>query len=111
MASLTDLFSLPFLMFLGILVLVVALVVVYFESKFREQNHKIAETFNAGYAEFPNGYIRYKIGKNGQLVFDVIKDPVNVYFPNPDNPYDRLIESQNPNNYYVIRESGKDSGF
>ena len=46
MASLTDLFSLPFLMFLGILVLVVALVVVYFESKFREQNHKIASMFS-----------------------------------------------------------------
>ena len=46
MASLTDLFSLPFLMFLGILVLVVALVVVYFESKMREQNHKIASMFS-----------------------------------------------------------------
>ena len=42
MASLTDLFNPTFLMFLGILVLVVALLVVYFESKFREQNHKIS---------------------------------------------------------------------
>jgi len=41
MASLTDLFNPTFLMFLGILVLVVALLVVYFESKIREQNHKI----------------------------------------------------------------------
>ena len=41
MASLTDLFNPTFLMFLGILVLVVALLVVYFESKLREQNHKI----------------------------------------------------------------------
>ena len=46
MASLTDLFSLPFLMFLGILVLVVALVVVYFESKFREQNHKFKNLYD-----------------------------------------------------------------
>ena len=46
MASLTDLFNPTFLMFLGILVLVVALVVVYFESKFREQNHKIASMFS-----------------------------------------------------------------
>jgi hypothetical protein len=38
----TDLFNPTFFMFLGILVLVVALVVVYFESKSREQNHKIA---------------------------------------------------------------------
>jgi hypothetical protein len=42
MTSLTDLFNPMFLMFLGILVLVVALLVVYFESKMREQNHKIA---------------------------------------------------------------------
>jgi heme/copper-type cytochrome/quinol oxidase subunit 2 len=41
MASLTDLFNPTFLMFLGILVLVVALMVVYFESKMRDQNHKM----------------------------------------------------------------------
>ncbi len=46
MASLTDLFNPTFLMFLGILVLVVALVVVYFESKLREQNHKISSMFS-----------------------------------------------------------------
>ena len=42
MSSLIDLFNPCFLMFLGILVLIVALVVVYFESKVRDQNHKIA---------------------------------------------------------------------
>jgi hypothetical protein len=42
MASLTDLFSPSFFMFLGIMVLIVALLVVYFESKMRDQNHKIA---------------------------------------------------------------------
>ena len=42
MVSLADLFTPTFLMFLGILVLIVALLVVYFESKTREQNHKIA---------------------------------------------------------------------
>ena len=41
MPSLTDLFNPSFLMFLGILVLVVAVLVVFFESKLREQNHKI----------------------------------------------------------------------
>ena len=46
MASLTDLFNPTFLMFLGILVLVVALLVVYFESKMREQNHKINSMFS-----------------------------------------------------------------
>ena len=42
MLSLSELFTPTFLMFLGILLLVVALVVVYFESKMRDQNHKIA---------------------------------------------------------------------
>jgi hypothetical protein len=42
MASLTDLFNPTFLMFLGILMLVVALLILYFENKMREQNHKIA---------------------------------------------------------------------
>jgi hypothetical protein len=42
MASLTDLFNPSFFMFLGIMVLVIALLVVYFESKIRDQNHKIA---------------------------------------------------------------------
>jgi hypothetical protein len=44
--SLIDLFNPSFLAFLGILVLVAALLVVYFESKMREQNHKIASMFS-----------------------------------------------------------------
>jgi len=40
--SFNDLFNSSFLIFLGILVLVVSLLIVYFESKMREQNHKIA---------------------------------------------------------------------
>ena len=42
MSSLADLFSPTFLIFLGILVLVASLLVVYFENKAREQNHRIA---------------------------------------------------------------------
>lgn len=42
MASLTDLFNPSFFIILGIVVLFIALTVVYFESKMREQNHKIA---------------------------------------------------------------------
>jgi hypothetical protein len=41
MPSLTDLFTPSFFMFLGITTLLIALVVVYFENKMREQNHKI----------------------------------------------------------------------
>jgi hypothetical protein len=40
MASLKDLLNPTFLIFLGILGLVAALLVIYFESKLREQNHK-----------------------------------------------------------------------
>lgn len=57
MPSLTDLFNPTFLMFLGILVLVVALLVVYFESKMREQNHKITSMLSlvSSLAEELNG--------------------------------------------------------
>ena len=63
MASLADLFNPTFLMFLGILVLVVALMVVYFESKMREQNHKIASMLSlvSTLAEDMNGV---KMGLN-----------------------------------------------
>ena len=42
MASFIDLFNPSFFMFLGILVLVVAVIVIFFESRLREQNHKIS---------------------------------------------------------------------
>ena len=42
MPSLIDIFNPSFLIFLGIMVLVVALLIVYFEGKMREQNHKIS---------------------------------------------------------------------
>jgi hypothetical protein len=42
MASLADLFNPSFFFILGIVALLIALMVVYFESKMREQNHKIA---------------------------------------------------------------------
>jgi len=63
MASLADLFNPTFLMFLGILVLVVAMLVVYFESKMREQNHKIASMLSlvSTLAEDMNGV---KMGLN-----------------------------------------------
>jgi hypothetical protein len=46
MASLSDIFNPSLLIFLGILVLVAALLVVYFETKHREQNHKINSMFS-----------------------------------------------------------------
>jgi hypothetical protein len=44
--SIVDLFNTSFLVYLGILLLAIALLVVYFESKSREQNHKIASMFS-----------------------------------------------------------------
>ncbi len=63
MTSLADLLNPTFLMFLGILVLAVALIVVYFESKMREQNHKIASMLSlvSTLAEDMNGI---KMGVN-----------------------------------------------
>lgn len=63
MPSLSELLTPTFLMFLGILLLVVALVVVYFESKMRDQNHKIASMLSlvSTLAEDMNGV---KMGLN-----------------------------------------------
>ena len=63
MASLADLFNPTFFMFLGILVLASALIVVYFESKIRDQNHKIASMLSlvSTLAEDTNGI---KLGLN-----------------------------------------------
>ena len=79
MASLADLLNPTFLMFLGILVLVVALLVVYFESKMRDQNHKIASMLSlvSTLAEDMNGV---KMGLNhlairGGQGFNPVNDP------------------------------------
>lgn len=69
--ALTDLFNPSFFMFLGILVLAVALLVVYFESKFREQNHKIASMLSlvSSLAEEVNGtkMIIHQLTANPQM--------------------------------------------
>ena len=63
MTSLTDLFNPTFFMFLGILILIVAVLVVYFETKMRDQNHKIASMLSlvSTLAEDMNGV---KMGLN-----------------------------------------------
>jgi len=76
MVSLTELFNPTFFMFLGILVLVVALIVVYFETKMREQNHKISSMFSivSTLAEDMNGM---KIGLNQIAAVQFGGRPVN----------------------------------
>ena len=73
MTSVVDLFNPTLLIFLGILVLVVALLVVYFESKMRDQNHKIASVVSlvSTLADDMNGVkmgLNHLIMKGGQMI-------------------------------------------
>lgn len=83
------------------------------QGAIKQQNHEIAKNFNAGYAEFPNGYIDYKLNADGSISHSMIPGKVNVYFPDPNNPHDRLIESYDAKTkkYLVIRKTGKDLGY
>lgn len=82
---LTDLFNPTFFMFLGILLLVVALLVVYYESKMRDQNHKIASMLSlvSTLAEDMNGV---KMGMNhlARTTFQAPLDPLNTAFISSD---------------------------
>jgi len=91
MPSLYDLFNPTFLIFLGILVLVVALLVVYFESKMRDQNHKIASMLSlvSTLAEDMNGV---KMGLNHLAMTRYggsVTVPLNTFANNEKN---NLIE-------------------
>ncbi len=83
---LTDLFNPTFFMFLGILLLVVALLVVYYESKMRDQNHKIASMLSlvSTLAEDMNGV---KMGMNhlARTTFQAPLDPLNTAFISSDD--------------------------
>lgn len=99
MTGLVDLFNPTFLMFLGILVLVVAVLVAYFESKLRDQNHKIASMLSlvSTLAEDMNGV---KMGLNQLAEFNRTiggNPPSNLTQPLetktvPFNPENTLIE-------------------
>jgi hypothetical protein len=99
MPSLTDLFNPTFLMFLGILVLVVALLVVYFESKMREQNHKITSMLSlvSSLAEELNGV---KFGLNHLSMRGGV-------MPSPFIPPNHL--AQNPENKLINVSDDEDS--
>ena len=81
MTFLTDLFNPTFLMFLGIFILVILLLVVYFESKLREQNHKIASMLSlvSSLAEELNGV---KFGLNHLSMRGISGGTMeNTFFP------------------------------
>ena len=88
MASLADLFNPSFFIILGIVALLIALMVVYFESKMREQNHKIASMLSlvSTLAEDMNGV---KMGLNHLAITSLnggsqMEIPQNTPFP-PQN--------------------------
>lgn len=85
MTSLADIFNPSFFIILGIVVLLIALVVVYFESKMREQNHKIASMLSlvSTLAEDMNGV---KMGLNHLAITSLnggskMEIPQNTPFP------------------------------
>ena len=106
MASLTDLFNPTFFMFLGILVLLVALLVVYFESKFREQNHKISSMLSlvSSLAEEVNGtkMIIRQLTTNPQM-----QQPAQ-FFQNKEHVLETKIV-QNDNNNLIPVSDDEDS--
>lgn len=111
MASLADLFSPTFLMFLGILVFIVALMVVYFESKMRDQNHKIASMLSlvSTLAEDMNGVkmsfnqlgVTRMSGSGAENFQQSLENSRNVFSSN--NAENKLIEVSD-NDYDVEEE-------
>jgi hypothetical protein len=101
MASLADLFNPSTFIILGIVALFIALVVVYFESKMREQNHKIASMLSlvSTLAEDMNGV---KMGLN-HLAMTNVGQPENTPFP-PQN----LGNQQPPQNQLNLIEVSDD---
>jgi hypothetical protein len=79
MVSLADLFNPSFFIILGIVTLLIALVVVYFESKMREQNHKIASMLSlvSTLAEDMNGV---KMGLN-HLAITTVNGGAQINIP------------------------------
>ena len=110
---LTDLFNPTFFMFLGILLLVVALLVVYFESKMRDQNHKIASMLSlvSTLAEDMNGV---KFGLNHLARNNIIQhqhiDPLNTAFISSDE--NKLITvSDDENDSDEESDAGSDASL
>ena len=102
MASLTDFFNPTFFMFLGILVLAVALIVVYFESKMRDQNHKIASMLSlvSTLAEDMNGV---KMGLN-HLAITRVGGSIPQNFQTPLEQSNTTFISKEENNLIAVSD-------
>ena len=102
MASLTDLFNPTFFMFLGILVLAVALIVGIFESKIRDQNHKIASMLSlvSTLAEDMNGV---KMGLN-HLAITRVGGSIPQNFQTPLEQSNTTFISKEENNLIAVSD-------
>ena len=102
-----DLFNPTFFMFLGILVLVVALIVVYFESKMRDQNHKIASMLSlvSTLAEDMNGV---KMGLN-HLAITRVGGSMPQNFQKPLEQSNTTFISKEDNNLIEVSDDDEDS--
>jgi hypothetical protein len=91
MSSFADLFNPTFFMFLGILVLIVAVLVIYFETKMRDQNHKIASMLSlvSTLAEDMNGV---KMGLNHLAIRGGHKPDIHLRENLGNNFENNLIE-------------------
>jgi len=85
--ALADIFNFSSLIILGILLLVVSLLVLYFENKMREQNHKIASMLSlvSSLAEEVNGV---KFGINHLVMRGGANLEEQNFIPNFDNNFD-----------------------
>lgn len=96
MFSLSDIFTPSFFIILGIIVMLIALLVVYIENKWREQNHKIASMLSlvSSLAEEMNG-MRFHLmsgGNGSESNPNITKLDFNTFFPNNSNISPSLIE-------------------
>jgi len=89
MSSLADLFTPTFFMFLGILLLIVSILVIYFESRMRDQNHKIASMLSlvSTLAEDMNGV---KMGLS-HLAIHGSSGPISSFTPHMGGSNDNKL--------------------
>jgi len=92
MASLADIFNPSFFIILGIVALLIALMVVYFESKVREQNHKMSSMLSlvSTLAEDMNGV---KMGLN-HLAISGINGGNDINHPEHASTITQKLESE-----------------
>ena len=82
MSFLSDILNPTLLIFLGITLLIIALLIVYFESKMREQNHKIASMLSlvSSLAEETNG-IKFHLNHMNMTGIQSQNIPLNNNLP------------------------------